>query len=453
MSRVWIAAVLVTAWLGAGCSDGAKAQAAKSPPPAPVPVGVAAAEQKAVPLQVIAVGTVQAYTTVGVKSQVAGQIQSVHFKEGDEVKRGDLLFTIDPRPVEAAVRQAEANVAKDRAQLRQAQANVDKDRAQLRQAEAARGQRQSEVTQAQANLERDLAQLENARVQEQRYRELVRKELVAREQYDQIRTALAAFEATVQADRAAVENARAATRAAEAMVDNARAAISANEAMVDNARAAISANEAMVDTVKLQLGYTTIRAPMDGRTGNLLVQAGNVVKTGEDSPLVVIAQTRPIYVSFAVPEMHLSAIKTYRAKGTVKVEAALDGGRQRVAGAVTFVNNTVDPTTGTIQLKATFPNGDSVLWPGQFVEVGLTLTTEQATVVPLRAVQAGQKGPFVFVVKPDSTVESRPVKPGRRLATEVVIDDGVKPGERIVTDGHLRLLPGSRVEIRPEKTS
>jgi multidrug efflux system membrane fusion protein len=425
MKRTWLAVVLLAAHAAAGCSDGGRAQAAKSAPPAPVPVGVAAAEQKAVPLQVVAVGTVQAYTTVGVKSQVAGQIQSVHFKEGEEVKRGDLLFTIDPRPLEAVVRQTEANVAKDRAQLRQA--------------EAARGQREAEITQAQANLDRDLAQLENARVQEQRYRELVRKELVAREQYDQIRTAMTAFEATVQADRAAVENVRAAARAAEAMVDN--------------ARAAISANEAMVETARLQLAYTTIRAPMDGRTGNLLVQAGNVVKTGEDSPLVVIAQIRPIYVSFAVPEHQLPGIKTYLGKGTVKVEALLEGGRKTVVGAVTFVNNTVDPTTGMIQLKGTFANADSALWPGQFVDVGLTLTVEQATVVPARAVQAGQKGPFVFVVKPDLTVESRPVKPGRRLATETVIEQGVAPGERIVTDGHLRLLPGARVEIRPEKKS
>jgi multidrug efflux system membrane fusion protein len=418
------AALVVALYLLAGCSDGGRAQARSAPPP-PVPVGVATVAQKAVPLQVLAVGTVQAYTTVGIKSQVAGQIQTVHFKEGDEVKRGDLLFTIDPRPLAAAVRQAEANVAKDRAQLRQA--------------EAARGQRRAEITQAQANLDRDLAQLENARVQEQRYRELVRKELVAREQYDQIRTALAAFEATVQADRAAIENARAAAQAADAMVDN--------------ARAAINANEAMVETARLQLAYTTIRAPMDGRTGNLLVQAGNVVKSGEDNPLVVIAQVRPIYVSFGVPEHQLPAIKTYRARGPVQVEAKLEGGRSSVVGAVTFMNNTVDPTTGTIQLKATFPNVDNALWPGQFVDVALTLTTEQAIVVPARTVQAGQKGPFVFVVKPDLTVESRPVKPGRRLASELVIEQGLAPGERIVTDGQLRLVPGARVEIKPEKAS
>jgi multidrug efflux system membrane fusion protein len=421
-----IATALVAGLLGlAGCSDSPGGAQAKAGPPPPVPVGAAVAEQRSVPVQVTAVGTVQAYTTVGVKSQVAGQIQQVHFTEGQEVRRGDLLFTIDQRPLEAAVRQAEANVAKDRAGLRQAEASL--------------AQRQAEVAQALANLERDVAQLDNARMQEQRYAALLKQELVAREQYDQVRTALAALHATVTADRAAVDNARASARAAEAMVDN--------------ARAVIQADEAMVETARLQLGYTTIRAPMDGRTGNLLVQAGNVVKTGEDSPLVVIAQIRPIYVSFAVPEQHLPAVARYRAEGTLKAEAMLESGRRAVVGTVTFMNNTVDPSTGTIQLKATFPNTDSALWPGQFVDVALTLTSESGVVVPTQAVQAGQKGPYVFVVKPDSTVESRPVKVGRRLAREVVIDEGVKPGERVVTDGQLRLVPGARVEIKPQRPS
>jgi multidrug efflux system membrane fusion protein len=390
-----------------------------------VPVGAATAEQRAVPVQVTTVGNVQAYTTVGVKSQVAGQIQQVHFTEGHEVKRGDLLFTIDPRPLEAAVRQAEANVARDRAQLRQT--------------EAALAQRQAEVTQALANLDRDAAQLDNARVQENRYAQLLKQELVAREQYDQVRTALAALQATVQADRAAVDNAKASAQAAAAVIDN--------------ARAAIQANEAMVETARLQLAYTTIRAPMDGRTGNLLVQGGNIVKSTEDNPLVVIAQIRPIYVSFAVPQQHLSAITRYRGAGTLKVAAVVDGGQRTVDGAVTFMNNTVDPTTGTIQLKATFANADSALWPGQFVDVALTLTTEQAVVVPTQAVQAGQAGPFVFVVKADSTVESRPVKVGRRLAREVVIEQGVRAGERVVTDGQLRLVPGTRVDVKPPRSS
>jgi multidrug efflux system membrane fusion protein len=425
VSRRLAAGALATVLGLAGCSESpGGAQARPGPPPA-VPVGTATAEQRVVPVQVTTVGTVQAYTTVGVKSQVAGQIQQVHFTEGHEVKRGDLLFTIDPRPVEASVRQAEANVAKDRAALRQA--------------EAAFAQRQAEVTQALANLERDEAQLANARVQEQRYAALLKMELIAREQYDQVRTALVALQATVNADRAAVDNARASARAAEAMVDS--------------ARAAIQANEAMVETARLQLAYTTIRAPMDGRTGNLLVQGGNVVKSTEDNPLVVIAQTRPIYVSFAVPEQHLTAIKTYRAEGTLKVEAMLDGGRRTVAGAVTFMNNTVDASTGTIQIKATFQNADNALWPGQFVDVALTLTSEQAVLVPTQAVQAGQQGPYVFVVKPDLTVESRPVKVGRRLPRELVIEQGVKAGEQVVTDGQLRLVPGARVEIKPARPS
>ena len=409
----------------AGCSD--QPGSAATPPPSapPVPVGVATAERKPVPVTLAVVGNVQAYSTVSVKAQIAGQIMQVHFKEGDDVARGDLLFTIDQRPLQASVRQMEANVAKDRAQRRQMEAAV--------------AQKQAEVMQAQANLERDLAQLDNARIQEERYRELNRRELIAREQYDQIRTTLSALQATVHADRAAVENAKASARAAEAMVEN--------------AQAGIAANEAMLDTARLQLAYTTVRAPMDGRTGNLLVQAGNVVKGNDDTPLVVIAQIRPIYVSFSVPEQHLNDIKRFLAQGKVPAEVTLDGGRRRAAGFVTFVNNTVDPSTGTIQLKATFPNADNTLWPGQFVDVVVTLTTEQAVVVPARAVQAGQKGMFVFVVKPDLTVESRPVTVGRRLGTDLVVHQGLTGGERVVTDGHLRLLPGVKIEIKDAKAS
>jgi multidrug efflux system membrane fusion protein len=419
--------LFAAAALSAGCSDRAGGAQAPAKPPAPpaVPVGVATAEHKMVPLQVGGVGNVQASTTVGVKSQVAGQIMKVHFTEGREVKRGDLLITIDPRPFEAALRQAEANLARDAAQVRQA--------------EAALGQRQADVTQALANLERDQAEVENAKVQEQRYRELVAREFIAREQYDQVRTRLATLQAVVQADRAAVDNARASVRAAEAAVENAQAAIKGNEAMREAAR--------------LQLAYTTIHAPIDGRTGNLLVQPGNVVKTGEENPLVVIAQVQPIHVSFSVPEHQLAAINTYRARGPLKVEAHVDGGKRTAAGTLTFVNNTVDPTTGTIQLKATFPNTDNTLWPGQFVDVVLLLATERAVVVPSEAVQPGQQGSFIFVVKTDLTVEARQVKVGRRLAREVVIDSGLKPGERIVTDGQLRLVPGARVDIKPPRSS
>jgi multidrug efflux system membrane fusion protein len=417
---------LLAAMLAAAACSDSSGSAQTRPAAAPaVPVGVAVAERKPVPLTVVAVGNVQAYTTVSIKAQVAGQILEVHFNEGQEVARGDLLFTIDPRPLQASVRQAEANVARDRAQLRQMQAAV--------------AQKQAEVTQALANLERDQAQVDNARIQEERYRKLLDRELVAREQYDQIRTNLSALQAIVQADRAAIENARASARAAEAMVDN--------------AAAAIAANEATADTARLQLAYTTIRAPMGGRTGNLLVQPGNVVKGNDDGPLVVIAQIRPIYVSFSVPEQHLTDIARFQARGRLPVEAAIDNGTRRAVGALTFVNNTVDPSTGTIQLKATFDNADKLLWPGQFVQVALTLTTEQAVVVPAQAVQAGQKDAFVFVVKPDLTVESRPVKVGRRVGGELVVEQGLAGGEQVVTDGQLRLIPGSRVEIKPAKAS
>jgi len=388
-------ALLALCTLAAACSDRATAQ--KPPPPAPaVPVMVAEAVQRMVPVQVATVGSVQAFTTVSVKSQVAGEIREVHFTEGADVKRGDLLFTIDPRPFEAA----------------------------LRQAEAALGQRKAEVAQARANITRDTAQQEWAQVQEGRYRALLEKELIAREQYEQIRTNASAMEATLRAVRAAEENARAAEAAAQAAVDNA----------------------------KLQLAYTRIHSPGDGRTGNLLVQRGNVIKANEDNPLVVITQVHPIYVSFSIPEQHLANIKRYHAAGSLKVEARVPN-QTMSTGKLTFVNNTVDPNTGTIQLKATFANTDNALWPGQFVETTLTLATENAVVVPSQAIQAGQQGPFVFVVKPDLSVESRRVEPGRRLERETIVAKGLAAGERIVTDGQLRLVPGSKVDIKAAKPS
>lgn len=389
---------LAAGLLLAGCSDDATGKPSRAAGPPPVPVTAADAVERSVPIQLVAVGNAMAYTTVGIKSQISGQIVQVHFKEGQDVRKNDLLFTIDPRPYEAA----------------------------LRQADAALRQRQAEVQQAIANLERDTAQLANARVQERRYRELVDKELVAREQYDQVHTNLAAMEATVQADRAAIENAKASERAAQALVDNAR----------------------------LQLAYTAIRAPIDGRTGNVMVQVGNVVKGNDDNPIVVINQVHPIYVSFSVPERYLDDIKKYRAEGTLRVEVRLPQQPQTLAtGAVTFINNTVDTTTGTIQLKATFANTDNALWPGQYLDVVTTLTSRTATVVPSQAIQPGQQGPFVFVVKADQTVESRPVVPGTRLGAETIIEQGLRPGERVVTDGQLRLTPGAKVEIRPAKAS
>jgi membrane fusion protein, multidrug efflux system len=392
-ASAWASAAVL---LLAACSDNASGKARVQLPPVPVTVGEVL--EKTIPVQLTAVGNAQAYTTVGVKSQINGQLVEVRFKEGQEVHTGDLLFVIDPRPFEAA----------------------------LRQAEAAFGQRQAEVRQAQAAVERDSAQLENARVQERRYRELVAKELIAREQYDTLNTNMTAMQATVEADRAAVENAKAALQAAQANVDNAR----------------------------LQLAYTRIHAPIDGRTGNLLVQNGNILKANDDNPIVVINQVHPIYVSFAVPEQHLTDIKKYRAVGPLRVVARPPRQQETLAtGELTFVNNTVDTTTAMIQLKATFANENNVLWPGQFVDVAMVITSRTAIVVPSQAIQPGQQGPYVFVVKPDQTVESRLVTPGVRLGAETIVEKGLKPAERVVTDGQLRLVPGARIEARPPKAS
>ncbi len=330
-----------------------------------VPVTVAKAIQKTVPVEVRTIGTVEAYSTVTVKSQVDGVIEKVHFQEGQDANARDLLFTIDPRPFEASLKQAEANLA------------------------------------------RDIAQAKNASAQSERYSSLFQAGIVSKEQYDQFRTNAEALEAAVRADRAAVERAH------------------------------------------LELEYTTIRSPIDGRTGTLMVHAGNVVKAN-DTSLVVIHQVKPIYVDFSVPEQYLAEIKSAASRRKLSVRAIIPQEEKHPAeGMLTFVNNTVDNSTGTILLKAIFENRDNRLWPGQFVNAILTLGAQPgSTVVPSQAVQTGQAGPYVFVVKQDSTVELRSVTPGSATGGETVIEKGVKPGEVVVTDGQLRLVPGAKVEIK-----
>jgi multidrug efflux system membrane fusion protein len=360
-----------------------------------VAVVVAQVTARDVPVRVRAIGNVQASATVSVLAQIGGEITKIHFKEGQDVATGDLLFTIDPRTFEAALQQARAQLA----------------------------QHQAQITQAEANLARDKAQHDNAVVEEDRYRRLVDGGMIAREQYDQIRTNELSLAATIQAGQAAVETARAVVRADEAAVEN----------------------------MRLQLAYTEIRAPIDGRTGNLLLHQGNVVKANDvGNPLVVINRIHPIYVTFAVPEQELERIKRYRAVGALRVEAVPSGAVPRpVRGDLSFVNNTVDTATGMIQLKASFDNNDNALWPGQFADVILTLTTETgALVVPSQAIQTGQQGAYVFVVKPDLTVESRPVTPGQIDGRDTVITKGLSAGERVVIDGQLRLVPGARVDVK-----
>lgn len=393
------AGALLAGALLAGCDKGADPATAKSTPPG-VAVTVADVVARDVPVQIRAIGNVQPLATVSVLSMISGEVLKVHFSEGQEVPPGAMLFTIDPRQLQAALLQAQATLA----------------------------QHQALVTQAEANLARDTAQLENARVEEQRYRKLVEGGFVAREQYDQIRTRELTLAATIDADRAAVETAKALVRADEAAVEN----------------------------VRVQLGYTEIRAPIGGRTGNLLLNQGNVVKANDvGNPLVVINRIHPIYVAFSVPEAQLAEIKRYRAAGDLPVEAQVAGALGgAVRGKLTFVNNTVDPTTGTIQLKATFENSENALWPGQFVNIVLTLTRQTgALVVPSQAVQSGQKGQYVFVVKADQTVEARPVVPGATDGSDVVITSGLQAGERVVTDGQLRLVPGARVDVKPPPSS
>jgi len=385
------------------------------------PVIISTVTQKTVPVQLRTIGNVQAYSNVIVKSQIGGELVRVHFIEGQDVKRGDLLITIDPRPYEAALKQAQANLERDMAQVKQAEANLAKSIAQVRQAEA--------------DLARDIARAKNAEEEARRYEFLIEKGVVAREQYDRIRTNADALEATVRADRAALENAEAAVQASRAALENAGASVHASRAAVENA--------------KIQLGYCFIRSPIDGRTGSLIVQQGTIIKAN-DIDILVINQITPIYVSFSVPEQYLSEIKKYMAKEKLKVEATLPKERGRhEEGFITFIDNTVDKATGTIRLKGTFVNKERNLWPGQFVNVVLTLTTEpNAVVVPSQAIQTGQQGQYVFVVKPDLTVESRPVVVGRIVEDETVIEKGLEAGERVVTDGQLRLYPGARVEIK-----
>lgn len=337
-----------------------------------VPVTVSTAVQKNVPVQLRAIGRVQAYSTVTIKAQVSGELIGVHFKEGQDVKKDDMLFTIDPQPFETQLKQAEANLARDRAQQ------------------------------------------ENARKQVARYGSVVTKGYVSQEQYDALAANESALNATVRADEAAVENAR------------------------------------------ISLKYCYIRSPINGCAGELKVNAGNVIKSNdEEKPLVTINQISPVYVTFAVPEQNLTDIKKYMAEGKLSVFAAIPGQEHSpVTGQLTFLDNAVDFSTGTIQLKAEFTNGQRELWPGQFANVTVTLSEQKdAVVIPFEAVQTGQQGEYAFVLKPDSTVEYRLVSAGRIIQNEIIINKGIAPGESVVTDGQLRLANGSKVKVVEKNAS
>jgi multidrug efflux system membrane fusion protein len=370
--RVTPPALLFVIPLAAACTVGNQAasgerEAGASAGVGPaVPVTVAPVIKKSMPVELRVVGTAEASSTVAIRAQVSGELTTVGFAEGDDVSEGQLLFTIDRRPYEAALLQSEAN------------------------------------------LQRAVAQAANARAQAQRLQDLASRGIVSREQMDTAAATAAALEATVAADRAAVDSSR------------------------------------------VQVENVTIRAPMAGRTGALMVHAGNLVRANDTTPLVVINRLSPINVSFAIPESQLAAVRHYLARGHLNVHATPGDEDEPVSGRITFVDNEVDETTGTIKLKGTFANADRRLWPGQFVNVVLQLTTEpDAVVVPTLAVQAGQQNQYVYVVKPDQTVEVRPVVVSRATGGESIIKEGLTPGETVVTDGQLRLVAGSRVSLKP----
>ena len=361
-----------------------------------VPVVTAKATQKDVPIEIAAIGNVEAFETVSVRPQVTGIITEVMLHEGDVVKAGDRLFTIDPRPYQAQLEQAEANVARDEALLNQAEAQVA----------------------------RDKAQTDYMSLTAKRNDELVERGIVSKDLAQQAQAAASAGDASVKADIAAVAS----------------------------AKAQLVAQRAAVDNAKLLLAYTSIRAPIGGRTGNLSMKGGNLV-TANVTELLTIAEIEPVLITFSVPADHLDSIRQNdRQKPLSVVATPQNEGAQPAIGTLAFVDNIVDTTTDTIKLKAKFDNKDRRLWPGQFARVSLRINTlADATVVPNEAVQTGQDGQFVFVVKDDSTVEQRNITVAQRINEEVVVTKGIKPGETIVTEGQLRLEPGSRIQPPGER--
>lgn len=356
---------------------------------------VAKVTPKNVPIELQVVGNVEALSTVSIRPQVSGQLTRVTIQDGDYVKKGDPLFTIDPSVIQGQLAQAQANLSRSTALL----------------------------AQAQANLGRDEAQAAYAKGVADRYAKLVAEGVFSKDQGEQQRTSADVAAQAVQADRAAIAS----------------------------ARAQMEADKAAIANIQIQLNYTDVKSPLDGRVGTVTVKAGNIV-TQNNTELMQVLQVEPIYVTFAVPEGRLADVKKYMAMGTLPVIALpQDGSSDAETGKLAFIDNAVDTSTGTIKLRGLFQNTGHKLWPGQFVNVTLRLTTRQnALTVPNQAVQTGQDGTFVYVVKEDRTVEVRPVVTGPRVDLDLVIEKGVETGETVVTEGQLRLQPGSRVQIRGE---
>ncbi len=373
-----------------GCSR--SSVTAASPEPEAFPVKVATVENRTVPVEIRAVGAVEPLSKISVKSRVTGALDKVYFKEGDFVKEGDPLFDIDPRPYEEAIRQAEAQLARDTASMHQAEAQLD----------------------------RDQAAADFSNTQATRTRRLADQGIFAREQLDQAESDLRSKNGALRVDRAIIENTKSAVKADEVAISNA----------------------------KLNLSYTHIVSPVSGRTGAVMLKRGNLIKA-DDAELVSIHEVNPIYVTFSVPEARLAEIRRQMKGSKLHVTAIIqDVQPDRADGVVTFLDNTVDPSTGAIRLKATFDNASGKLWPGQFVNVRLRLSDlPNAIVIPPQAVLISQNGEYVYVVKPNNSVEQRPINVALRSETTVAVEKGLQAGEKVVIDGQVRLLPGSKVKV------
>lgn len=354
-----------------GCGSEKKGDPAAGRRDRPVPVSVSPVLQKTIPLEVSGIGNVEASASVPVKSRIGGELKKIHFREGQEVRTGDLIFTIDPQPYEAALKQAQANLARTSALAKKAGEDL------------------------------------------KRYQDLIQKDYISREQFDQAQANAEAQTASLRADQAAVENAR------------------------------------------LNLNYCSIQAPLSGVTGSLLFHQGAQIKANDDKAMVTINRVQPIYVSFSVPESFLPEIKKYAARGPLKVRVSGDNGATfSEEGRLTFIDNAVDLATGTIRLKGTFENKSKALWPGQFLQVALTLSSQpDAIVIPSQAIQTGIQGQYVFVATPEQKAEARPITAGRNLDGQTVITKGLKPGEQVVTDGQFQLAPGSKLQIKQAITA
>jgi multidrug efflux system membrane fusion protein len=404
LASLIVPALVFVCLSSSGCANKA-AQQGFERPPAPVSVSEAVAED--VPTYLDAIGKTVAREVVSIQPQVSGRITKIHFTDGADVKQGALLFTIDTRPFEAALRQAQANVSRDQALKKQAE----------------------------ANLAKEIAQAKWGDVQVKRYRTLVEQGVVPREQYEQFRADQDSLNANVGSARAAV----------------------------NSAEEAIKVDQAAVESAKVQLSYCSIRSPIDGRAGQRLVDVGNVVNPGggnggnggSSNALLVIERLDPIYADFTISQNSLVDVQQQMRAGRLRAEVRLpETGGEAVVGQLTFLNNAVETNTGTVNLRATIPNAGHNFWPGRFVNIRLVLNTiHQAVLVPASAPQMSAKGSFVYVVKQDSTAEQRPITLGQRQGELVVIESGVAAGERVVTAGQLGVTPGGKVLVQQPATA